>query len=189
MVIYFEKDRSTAATCCVKSVDEVEGTFICQVLSWHGKKKKTYFETGQDLKAKEVDVWRIVHRLEFERKVDIEAVHKGQVLRVSLKNDMIDFTGFVLRVDAGVVFLSQTTGLSEGEIKEFRLIDTDTISEIFSSPLFYRLRNLVKGEQIGKQNIIWTNTNNKVAVPKKFEKKVKPKLLLRVPADEKYKRA
>ena len=36
---------------------------------------------------------------------------------------------------------------------------------------------------------MWTNTNNKVAVPKKFEKKVKSKLLLRVPADEKYKRA
>ena len=70
---------------------------------------------------------------EFERKIGIEAVHKGQVLRVSLKNDILDFTGFVLRVDAGVVSLSETTGSSVGQIKEFRLIDTDTISENVSS--------------------------------------------------------
>ena len=56
VVIYFEKERSTAVTCCLKSVNEVKRTFLFQVFHWQGKSRKTFFDTGKDLKASESDV-------------------------------------------------------------------------------------------------------------------------------------
>ena len=76
-------------------MDEEKETFMFRDYGWHGKSRKTFFETGRDKKAKESDVLRIVHRLEFERSIEPSEVRMGQILRVLLRDKISDFTGIV----------------------------------------------------------------------------------------------
>ena len=106
----------------------------------------TFFDRGKDLEAKASDLWQMVHRLDFERKITLHNIQKGQVLRVQLKNQFLDFTGFVTNYKPGIVSIFLTTALNEGETKEFRL-DVESETEILSSLLFYRLPRCSQGEK------------------------------------------
>ena len=57
-------------------------------------------------------------------------------------------------MEEGVVSLSLTTGSDEGSIKDIKLANIKTVTEILSSPLFYRFRRIVKGEKVGQRNIL-----------------------------------
>ena len=56
VVIYWEKERSVPCTCSIISVDEVAKTFLFRVYGWHGKTRKTFFDTGRDVEANESKV-------------------------------------------------------------------------------------------------------------------------------------
>ena len=96
----------------------------------------------------------MVHRLEYESTIGNQDIRRGQVLRITLKNSYLEHTGFVSSCKEGVLSLSLTTGLDASESKEFLLTDIETVTEILSSPLFYRFRNFVKGDKAGLENIL-----------------------------------
>ena len=54
-LIYWEKERSIASTCSIIYVDEENGTFLFHAYGWHGKKRKTFFDTGRTVQANESD--------------------------------------------------------------------------------------------------------------------------------------
>ena len=183
VLLYFEKDRSVPCIGCIKCVDEVKCVFTYLVFGWQGKKRKTFFDTGKSLEAKASDVWRLVHRAEFEEERNKEKIHKGQVLRVLLENKVTDFTGFVLGVTSNIVKMKLVTGLSENKIIRFDKASVVECTEILYSPLFYRLRKLAKENS---------------SEPWKFDCEIedvkedvgsKPKLLLRAPDNCRYPRA
>ena len=122
---------------------------------WVGKSRKTYFETGRDKRAKESDVWRIVHRLEFERSIEPSEVRMGQILRVLLRDKISDFTGIVTELVDNLVKLTEITGIHKGRFVEFYRSEAVGITEILSCPLFYDIRQEVLGEKANpaKQNI------------------------------------
>ena len=115
MVIHWQKDRSTATTCCIKSISEDDETFVVRVYDYHGKSKRTFFDNGKDLQARQSDVWRMTHRLEFEREICVANIHKGQVLRVELKRVLFDSTGIVKACGTDSFTLTHTTGNREYE--------------------------------------------------------------------------
>ena len=55
-VIYWDEDRSTGCLCSILGVNEVDRTFKFQALSWQGRKKKTFFDTGKTIRARESSV-------------------------------------------------------------------------------------------------------------------------------------
>ena len=56
VLIYFETDRNIACIAEIKNVCEEENTFTFRPYGWQGKRKKTWFESGKDLLAKQSDV-------------------------------------------------------------------------------------------------------------------------------------
>ena len=64
-VIYWEEDRSRGCLCTILGTNELDETFTYQALSWQGKKKSTFFDTGRTMEANESKVWRLVYRAEF----------------------------------------------------------------------------------------------------------------------------
>ena len=76
-VIYWEEDRSRGCFYTIQEINEVDETFTYQVLSWQKKKKSTFFDSGHSMKAKESKVWRLVHRAEFERSIEKDAIKEG----------------------------------------------------------------------------------------------------------------
>ena len=100
------------------------------------------------------------------------------MLRVKLLQDFSDISSYVLKVVGDSVTFCQTTGNNQEKVSQFFLSDIQKVTEILSSPLFYRLRRLVAGEKVGNPNLVWK------AQPKLDEQKQikshahsKPKLL------------
>ena len=56
VIIYFEKDRSTACICSIRNVVEEKEDFICRVYGWQGKSRKTFHESGKDKIIRENEV-------------------------------------------------------------------------------------------------------------------------------------
>ena len=104
--------------------------------------------------GKESQVWRLVHRTEFEAPREPRDIKIYQIVRILLQNMISDFTGIVKEVGPNTATVEETTGIYRGRLRKFKLSEVVEVVEILSSPLFYRLRQLVQGEQGGHQNII-----------------------------------
>ena len=153
-VIYWEEDRSRGCLCTILGINELDETFTYQALSLQGKKKSTFFDTGRTMEAKESKVWRLVHRTEFERSIEKNAIKEGQTLRILLKSKITDFTGIVQERREQSLLVSQLPlGGLEGDI-EFKLSEIVTAGEIMYSQLFCNLRELVNGGRGKKNNIM-----------------------------------
>ena len=104
----------------------------------------------------------MVHRHEFERKIGPNEVHVGQVIRFERKDNILDFTGFVVSLEGNVVQLIKTTGLHQDKSFSFCLSEIVSITEILFCPLFNRIREKVSGEKASggkKENVDWTMVN------------------------------
>ena len=97
----------------------------------------------------------LVHRKEFEHKIEPEQIRKGHVIRVLLKDKITDSTGYVTEVNETTVFMTHITGLGEGKSETFDITHVEFVEEILSSPLFYRLRRLALGELAKDNNNIY----------------------------------
>ena len=188
-LIYWEEDRSKGCLCSIIDVNELDNTFTFNVFSWQGKKKKTYFDTGKNLVANENLVWRLVYRTEFESKCEVDDIRRGQVVRILLKNNVTDFTGYVTNVEGDIITVSHTTGEKVGEFIKIRPADVLSVTEILSSPLWARLCRTVAGEQRGGQNLNQESVQEAKLNDSVPEQVRKPKMLLRSPIDCKYRRA
>ena len=185
VVIYWEKDRSLGCIASISAVDEIRSTFTYRVFGWGGKSKRTYFDTGKDLEATESKVWRLVHRTEFEAERKPESIRKGQILRVTLKENITDFTGFVTSVDQGRIIMTHTTGYKKGEECTFETKHVDAVVEILSCPLFYRFRRMAAGKTIKGKNISWVQGGSSEIKPREPRK---PKMLFHAPSAYVHKR-
>ena len=88
--------------------------------------------------------------MEFERPIKKDGLRVGQTLRILLKNQLTDLTGFVLERRKQWVRVRPTESKSDDD-HEFKLSDIVSATEIMYSPLFYRLRQFVAGERVGKK--------------------------------------
>ena len=187
-LIYWMDDKSCGCLCTVSGVDEENRTFNFQAFSYQGKKKKTFFDTGKEMVANENQVWRLIHRTEFEATRKQSDIRRGQVVRIQLINEVTDFTGYVQEMKGNMITVLETTGIHKNRLRNFELSKVATVVEILSSPLFYRLRRLVAGEQKGGKNIAWEPVSSEKSDDVDNENIRKPKMLLTAPTDCKYKR-
>ena len=134
--------------CSITSVDETKISFTFQIFDTQGKKRKTFFDTGKQLEAKEDLVWRLTHRKDFETEREAKDIRRGQVIRVRLQNEISDSTGFVSKVENDMVTIKYMTGIAGGRIVQFNLTSVITVHEILSSPLFYRQNHLFKNSEV-----------------------------------------
>ena len=180
-VIYliFQKDRDVGILGTIREVNEEAGTFIFRIFSWHGKKRKVWFDNGKDIIANEKDVWRIVKRTEFERLTTVDAVHPGQTIRVSLTSSSFDFFGLVEEVTLTTIQMHLTTGIGVNSKKTIVKNDITEILKVCSSDLFYKLRGIIDGEQAGNSNVNWER--NGKSEDTNFDANRKPKLLTKAP--------
>ena len=95
----------------------------------------------------------MVHRKEFEKDITPKDIHKGLPIRVSLRDEIMDFTGIPIRLENERVTVQITAGMKSSELKTFALEDVATVTEVMSFPLMYRLKKLVAGEAGGQRNI------------------------------------
>ena len=95
----------------------------------------------------------MVHRREFEKKINPNEIHPGVPIRVQLRTEISDFTGIVKNMAEGIVEIQITTGIKTNEIRTFQLDNVATVIEIMAFPLIHRLRRAVGGETHGGKNI------------------------------------
>ena len=120
---------------------------LCFSRLWMAREeKKTFYETGKEIEAKESQVRRLVHRLEFERHTMINEVKKGQVIRFFTTESPLEFCGFVNNVDRNNLELQLLTGLHRAKDRKFDKTKVSSCVEILSCPLFYRLRKTISGK-------------------------------------------
>ena len=148
----FEKDRDVGCLGTIRKINEEARTFILRIFSWHRKKRRVWFETGKDIQVKEKDVWRMAKRMEFERVITYDNVRLGQTVRVNVASSYLDFCGFVQGISSESIRLQVTSGYKERIVTLLKSDITD-ITEICSSDIFYRLREVVGGEQTGRSNL------------------------------------
>ena len=72
--------------------------------------------------ANENQVWRLIHRTEFEAPRNQKDIRKGQVVRIQLMNQITDFTGYVHELKGDVVTVIETTGMNKGRQRSFELL-------------------------------------------------------------------
>ena len=180
-VIYliFQKDRDVGVLGTVREINEEAGTFTFRIFSWHGKKRRVWFDNGKDFIAKEKDVWRIVRRTEYERLITAANVRPGQTIRVSVSSSSSDFLGLVEEVTLTTIKMSLTTGNGISSTKILVKNDTTEIVEVCSSDMFYKLRGIIDGEQAGNANVKW-ELNGK-SEDTDFDANRRPKLLTKAP--------
>lgn len=135
--------------CAIVFVNEEENSFTFRVYGWKGRKRKTWYDTGKENIAKPSDVWRMVHRVDFERDSTVNEVRKGQVVRLFTKNSPLEFCGFVVAVDRKHLELRLMTGLYRGQLRKFDKAAVTSATEILSCPLFYELRKNIAGNDEG----------------------------------------
>ena len=181
----------------ILGVDEVNRSFRYQIFGTQGKKRNTYFDTGKTREANEKLVWRMIHRKEFESERKPVDIRNGQMIRVRLQDRISDSTGVVMNVRNGTVSIKYTSGLYENRLAEFHTSQVETVHEIMSSPLFYRLKKMFKCNE-GQGNIVREKVQAPVSVDPMEEKEPlaepargkerKPRMLLEAPANCKSKR-
>ena len=146
-------------------------------------------DTGKDLSASPDDVWRLVHRKEYEQQLTIEEIRIGQVLRVDLKNNFLDKTGFVVDINNNSIDLTATAGPKMSENLKIQLDNIKSVVEICSSPLFHRIKRIVDGKQAkggGVPNIVWEKDDNTQGRDVDISRR--PKMHLSSPVRTKYRR-
>lgn len=146
-------------------------------------------DTGKDLSAKPDDVWRLVHRKEYEQQLKIEEIRVGQVLRIKVKDNFLDKTGFVVARSDNSVDLTTTTGPKINQNLSIRLEDIKSVVEICSSPLFHRIKRFVDGERArggGVPNLFWEKDDNTKG--RGVDNFQRPKMHLSTPDETKYRR-
>ena len=77
----------------------------------------------------------------------VNEIHVGQVLRVDLKDNFLDKTGFVSSKSDDSISLTITAGPNLKQTREIKLENIESVVEICSSPLFYSLKRIVDGEK------------------------------------------
>ena len=95
----------------------------------------------------------MVHRKEFEKDITPKDIHKGLLIRVSLRDEIMDFTGIPISLENERVTVRITTGMKSSKLKNFALEDVAKVTEIMSFPHMYRLKKLVAGGVDGQRNI------------------------------------
>ena len=125
----------------------------------------------------------MVHRTEFESDIMPNGIRKGQVLRISTRDVFSDLTGFVTRVTPDNVTIQGLTGSNQSKICTIKKTAIRSSIEILTSPLFHRLRQ--KSVHSDK-SIKWEKDG--LSEQTEFENQPKPKMILRVPAEEEHKR-
>ena len=106
------------------------------------------------MEAKESKVWCLVHRTEFVRSIEKNAIKEGQTLRILLRSKITDFTVIVQERREQSLFVSKhPLGGLDGDI-EVKISEIVTAVEIMYSPLFCDLRNIVNGERDKRNNIV-----------------------------------
>ena len=126
-------------------------------------------------------MWRLVHRLEFERDTTINEVKKGQVIRFFTTESPLEFCGFVNNVDRNYLELQLLTGLHRTKHRKFDKSKVSSCVEILSCPLFYRLRKTISGKE-ETDKLEWEKDGR--SENRNFDR-AKPRLLFRTPNDVK----
>lgn len=190
-LIYWEEDKSNPCLATIKDVEEEDETFTFHIFSWQRKQKKTFYDTGKTMIAKQSLVWRLVWRKEFEMKKKSQDIRKGQIIRVFLQGQLTDFTGYVKNMKGNLVTVVETAGRNEGQMREFNLSEVINVVEILSSPLFFRFRRTVAGEDIKNgKNLVWeAEATEEIVKESSSEDVEKPRMLLSAPRGCKYKRS
>ena len=146
-------------------------------------------DTGKDLSVKPDAVWRLVHRKEYEQQLKIEEIRVGQVLRIEVKDNFLDKTGFVVATSDTSVDLITTAGPKIEQNLTIRLDDIKSVVEICSSPLFHRIKRMVDGERArggGVSNLLWEKDDNTKG--RGVDNFQRPKMHLSTPDETKYRR-
>ena len=186
-LVYFERDRSTACICSIISVHEAKLSFMYRVFGWQHKSRKTWVDNGKDTVAYEKDVWRIVHRPEYERNISPQAIRKGQVIRFEVSNRISDFTGFVLKKDPKAVSIEFTTGPKIGKYQTIQISLIKSATEIMSFPILHKLNSIASGSQTKKHlDLEWKIDKDGGGDGPDITRK--PQLLFKCPPQERYKR-
>ena len=76
----------------------------------------------------------------------VAEAHKGQVLRITSRDSLLEFCGLVIDIDTKHLLLHLLTGQSRGKAREFDISKITSLTEILSCPLFYRLRRNISDE-------------------------------------------
>ena len=137
--------------------------------------------------VKEADVWRMVHREEFENVITPGEIQKGMSVRILLQDEITDFTGSVVKLDQGECEIIFTTGLRESQRRTFSISNVVNVVEILSYPLLYKLRTAVSGEREGKPNIRWEKVKPNT-VNSEYKPDRKPRMLLEAQKECSHKR-
>ena len=107
------------------------------------------------------------------------------MLRIQLKKSILDITGFCLVKKRKEVVVQIQTGLNANETRELNIENIQKVTEIMSSPLFYRLRRMISGSQAGIEDLKWENDDG---LQEEEKDDILPRMLLRCPEEEKYPR-
>ena len=111
VIIYWEAERSVGCIGTIIGVDEVNKTFRYRVYGWQRKTRQTWHTTGKDLDAAASKVWRMVHRAEFEHRIQPEEIRAGQSVRLDLHGMLLERVGYVSEVENNNIHISISTGL------------------------------------------------------------------------------
>ena len=138
---------------------------------------------------KKEEVWRMVNRTEYEHAIEVSDIRIGQVIRIVIKDNILDHTCFVQEVGVFSVSLLYLAGFKLGEKLKVLKKNINSVTEICSSPLLYRIKATVSGTKAkkGKRDIQWDSVPEEKEKSYKCERK--PRMLLRVPNDCKFRRS
>ena len=188
VLIYWEADRSVGCIGTIVGVDEVKETFRYRVYGWQHKARQTWHTTGSDLVASANKVWRMVHRVEFEKRIQPKEIRAGQTVRLELREMALERVGYVVKVENNKVHINIFTGVYRGKDEVVELKKIENATEICSCPLFFRLKRAVDGEMAKDQvkNLRWFSDQKEEASG--FSNREKPKMLLSAPENCKSKR-
>ena len=131
----------------------------------------------------------MVNRTEYEQAIEVAEIKTGQVIRIIIQDNILDHTCFVQEVGEFSLSLLYLTGFKLGEKLKVLKRNITSVTEICSSPLLYRIKAVVSGTQAknGKRDIQWDSIPEEKK--KAYKRKRKPRMLLRVPNNCKFKRS
>ena len=119
----------------------------------------------------------------------VDEIHIGQVLRIDLKDNILDKTGFVSRKSDDSITLTITAGPNLKQASNIKLENIESVVEICSSPLFHRLKLHVNGEKAKNgdiSNLHWEKDENTKG--RGVDDFPRPKMHLSTPDSTKYRR-
>ena len=62
-------------------------------------------------------MWKLIHRTELEKLIEVSNIRRGQMLRIEVKNSVLDITGVCVAIKRELVVLQIQTGSDLNEIK------------------------------------------------------------------------